>query len=393
MDDVRILSNQASNTGGAIYQASTTDGITVTNSCIVFNSDFAVYHDGGPTLSATGNWWGASDGPSGDDAPSYGDSINDALNIDASGWLTTAPADCPSYTPILTLIGGDNQTTEINQAFSQALSVTLTTVEYSRPIVGQIITFTGPGSGTGMTPTVLTATTNSSGFATVSPTANSDVGDYEVVATADLANQPITFTLQNYTFYTLTTATAGNGVGSVTAGGVYTNGTVVTLTATADAGSTFTGWSGDLITTTNPITLTMDSAKAITATFALNQYELTVASIGNGTAAPSSGMYGYGTVVTLTATFALNQHAITLTAEPAEGGMVTGGGEVAHGQMVTVTAVANPDYTFLHWTENGEVVSMAGSYSFTAVADRALVAHFTADAPVGYTIYLPLVVR
>ena len=46
-------------------------------------------------------------------------------------------------------------------------------------------------------------------------------------------------------------------------------GTVVTLTATADTGSTFTGWSGDVVSTDNPIMVTMDSAKTITATFAL----------------------------------------------------------------------------------------------------------------------------
>ncbi len=46
----------------------------------------------------------------------------------------------------------------------------------------------------------------------------------------------------------------------------------------------------------------MNSDKFITATFILNQYELNVATVGNGTAAPNSGTYDYGTVVTLTAT-------------------------------------------------------------------------------------------
>ncbi len=72
--------------------------------------------------------------------------------------------------------------------------------------------------------------------------------------------------------------------------------------ATADLSSTFTDWSGDVVSTANPITITMDSDKFITATFILNQYELNVSTVGNGTAAPHSGTYDYGTVVTLTAT-------------------------------------------------------------------------------------------
>ncbi len=47
----------------------------------------------------------------------------------------------------------------------------------------------------------------------------------------------------------------------------YTSGTVVTLTALPAESSAFFGWSGDLLTTTNPVTITMDSDKVITATF------------------------------------------------------------------------------------------------------------------------------
>jgi len=42
---------------------------------------------------------------------------------------------------------------------------------------------------------------------------------------------------------------------------------VVTLTATADAGSVFTGWSGDLTGSVNPETITMSANRAVTATF------------------------------------------------------------------------------------------------------------------------------
>jgi uncharacterized repeat protein (TIGR02543 family) len=47
----------------------------------------------------------------------------------------------------------------------------------------------------------------------------------------------------------------------------YLCGEVVTLTATADPGWTFTGWSGDLTGNNNPETLIISSDHIITATF------------------------------------------------------------------------------------------------------------------------------
>jgi hypothetical protein len=70
--------------------------------------------------------------------------------------------------------------------------------------------------------------------------------------------------------YTLTVSTAGTGSGSVTLdppGGTYDEGTVVTLTASPDAGSTFAGWSGAVTGTTSSVTVTMDGEKTVTATF------------------------------------------------------------------------------------------------------------------------------
>jgi subtilisin family serine protease len=108
----------------------------------------------------------------------------------------------------------------------------------------------------------------------------------------------------------LTVATDGTGSGTVDpAVGQHTYGMddIVMLTATADPDSQFTGWSGDLISVTNPIMLTMDAHKTITATFDLT-HTLTVATdgIGSGTIDPPVGTHIFtdGTVVTLTATAA-----------------------------------------------------------------------------------------
>ena len=70
---------------------------------------------------------------------------------------------------------------------------------------------------------------------------------------------------------------------------------------------------------------------------------------------------------------------ITATANPTNGGTVTGGGTYNQGQSCTVTATANSGYTFSNWTENGNAVSTEASYTFTVGGNRTLVANFTAN--------------
>jgi hypothetical protein len=62
----------------------------------------------------------------------------------------------------------------------------------------------------------------------------------------------------------------GNGDGTVAANPIgpnYSAGTVVTLTAVSSQTSRFTGWSGDVISTTNPLIVMIDGDKTIAATF------------------------------------------------------------------------------------------------------------------------------
>jgi len=75
--------------------------------------------------------------------------------------------------------------------------------------------------------------------------------------------------------YQLTITKTGTGTGTVVAnppglppGLLYTNGTIVTLTATpANDGSTFTGWSGDAGGAATVVPITMDANKNVTAGF------------------------------------------------------------------------------------------------------------------------------
>jgi hypothetical protein len=92
--------------------------------------------------------------------------------------------------------------------------------------------------------------------------------------------------------FTLTAAKAGNGTGTVSSnpGGVncgsdcsepYTDGTSVTLTATAGANSAFGGWSG-ACTGTGDCAVTVNSDKTATATFNATAFTMSVSVTDDG---------------------------------------------------------------------------------------------------------------
>src|SRR5207302_211185 len=132
-----------------------------------------------------------------------------------------------------------------------------------------------------------------------------------------------TFNVQRFT---LTVSEGGTGGGSVTSSdglincpgtctATYNSGISVTLTAAPASGSTFAGWSGSC-TGTGACPVTMSGARAVTATFNVQRFTLTVSEerglLGSGTVTSSpagincggtcTASYNSGTVVTLTAT-------------------------------------------------------------------------------------------
>jgi len=68
--------------------------------------------------------------------------------------------------------------------------------------------------------------------------------------------------------------------------------------------------------------------------------------------------------------------AITLFPNPLDGGTVSGGGTYHFGDQVTLKATANPDYEFLNWTENDNVICMDAIFTFAAIENITLVANF-----------------
>ena len=73
-----------------------------------------------------------------------------------------------------------------------------------------------------------------------------------------------------------------------------------------------------------------------------------------------------------------NYYTITATANPTEGGMVTGAGSYLEGNTCTLTATANPGYSFVDWTKDGVQVSTEASYSFIVTESGNYVANFEA---------------
>jgi len=109
-------------------------------------------------------------------------------------------------------------------------------------------------------------------------------------------NTPPTQIVKQYAL----TASAGEG-GSVTGGGTFASGTQVSLTATPSSGYSFSGWSNG--STTNPLTVTLNSNTSITANFQVivNSYTLTVSAGEGGSVSTEGGEYEEGTEVTVSA--------------------------------------------------------------------------------------------
>jgi len=133
--------------------------------------------------------------------------------------------------------------------------------------------------------------------------------------------------------YSLTVSTDGTGSGEVTSSpaGIscgyscqasFDAGTVVTLTATRDGSSAFTGWSGDC-SGTGSCQVTMDQARAVTATFAVRTFDLNVAKAGTGSGTVTSSPAGISCGDSCQASFTAGT-VVTLSATPALGSVFTG---------------------------------------------------------------------
>ena len=72
---------------------------------------------------------------------------------------------------------------------------------------------------------------------------------------------------------------------------------------------------------------------------------------------------------------------VVVTANPSEGGMVTGAGYYYGGDLCVLTATPNPGFSFINWTKNGVMFSTDTVYSFPAYP-VTIVANFCSNNPI-----------
>jgi hypothetical protein len=212
--------------------------------------------------------------------------------------------------------------------------------------------------------------------------------------------------------------------------GSFDYGTLVSLEAVPEGGYHFSAWSGDLVSSANPTSLTMTANRAIGAGFAINTYTLSLTGSHGQVkvnsvphALPWSASFDYGSLASLEAmpeagyhfsswtgdlTGSLNPTSVTMTGNQSIGALfainsytlslsgshgsvkVNGAtqalpysGSFDHGTLVSLEGVPESGYHFSAWS--GDLVSSANPASVTMTANESISVLFVINS---YTLSL-----
>ena len=223
---------------------------------------------------------------------------------------------------------------------------------------------------------------------------------------------PFTTPFENFDV-TVATAVNDAAMGTATGDTVVPDGTTVTLVATPATGHHLVSWSNGETTETIQVVAVADTT--LTATFAINTYNVTVdydATMGSVAGVPTDSVE-FNTVITLVATpaegyvftgwsngttsdtlvitvtedivltanfelFVPNQFVVSVSTRSTVMGTVDPMGihNVMEADEFTVTATANEGYEFVAWMVGNDTVSTEATYTFTVTASISLVAVF-----------------
>jgi hypothetical protein len=211
--------------------------------------------------------------------------------------------------------------------------------------------------------------------------------------------------------------------GSITGTGTVTYGSTATLTASSNTGYNFIEWSenGNPLGNNPVLVLTNITANhSVVAHFMLQTLSITTSAnpTNGGTVTPSTTI-SYGSDFTINAypntgyifenwtengnilgtdpvlvllnvttdhnitgnfVESVNTFTVTASSNPPEGGSITGAGNVTLGGSITLTATANPNFIFIDWTENGNILGTDPQITLENVsANHILVATFLSN--------------
>ena len=217
------------------------------------------------------------------------------------------------------------------------------------------------------------------------------------------------------TMFDITATADPTTAGTITGAGSYAQGSSCTLVATPATGYHFVNWTknGTQVSTNASYTFTVTEAAAYVAHFEQNSYTVTASAspsdygtvsgggtfthgatctliatpaaghtflcwMKNGTQVSSNATYTFTVTesATYVARFERIGYIINATADPTEGGTVSGDGVFYYNQNCTLTATPATGYHFVNWTKNGTQVSTNASYTFAVTQGGSYIAHF-----------------
>jgi Fe-S cluster biogenesis protein NfuA len=274
------------------------------------------------------------------------------------GCMGTAPCTVPitANTTVTALFTQNEYTLDVTQAAGGTITWSPEQTSYH---YGDSVTFTA-------TPDAGWSFVNWSG----------DLGGSENPLLVTIHNSLNVSAVFSQNMYPLTTSVVGLGsIARNPDAASYPSGTVVTLTPQPASGYHFVEWTG-ACTGSGACSVTMDAAKTVSATFAINTYTLTVTQPENGSIAPPTAVYDHGSVVDLTATPATGYHFVEWT------GACTGSGACSvtmdAAKTVSATFAINTYTLTVTQPENGSIAPP------TAVYDHGSVVDLTATPATGY---------
>ena len=324
--------------------------------------------------------------------PASGSPITVMVTVNVS-----APAGQPAS---ITAAGGTPQSAQVSTAFATALSA-LVKDGSGNPLAGVTVSFQAPGAGASATLSNPTATTNATGIASVTATANAVAGGpYNVVASVGALTANFSLTNTNLTSVTIQTSPAGlsyslDGVTytatqtfSLAPGSSHPLSVPSPQAGTAGTQYVFAGWS-DTGAVSHNISVS-STAITVTATFT-TQYQLitTASPSGYGAVSPASGYFNAGSTVNLTATPAAGYTFVNWSGSVASPGsaattIVMSGPEsvIANFRGSIAAASITPQNLNLEYAQNTDPSTAAGTLAVVYAGSGG----FTVTSPVSWLI-------